>query len=108
MARIHFHRPDGHVDALTVPDGTSIMRAAVSNGVPGIVGECGGQAMCATCHVYVRKEFLDRLPPMEEDEDEMLDDAAAPRDPVRSRLGCQLVLGGAVDSLEVDVPGRQA
>jgi 2Fe-2S ferredoxin len=62
--------------------------------------------MCATCHVYVRDEFLDDLPEMSEDEDEMLDEAAAPRDPVHSRLGCQLHLQDALSTLEVDVPER--
>jgi 2Fe-2S ferredoxin len=108
VAEVVFYRPDGRVDTLTVADGTTVMRAAVNNGVPGIVGECGGQAMCATCHVYVREECLDNLPRMDEDEDEMLDDAAAPRDRVRSRLGCQLRLDGQLPRLEVDIPGRQA
>jgi ferredoxin, 2Fe-2S len=108
VAKVVFHGANGHQDALSVEDGTTVMRAAVTNGVPGIVGECGGQAMCATCHVYVREGFLDRLPAMSEDEDEMLDEAAAPRHPVRSRLGCQLRLEDQLSGLEVDIPGSQA
>lgn len=108
MTRVVFHHADGASDELTVADGMSVMRAAVNGGVAGIVGECGGQAMCATCHVYVDHAFVDRLPPMGEDEDEMLDETTAPRDPVRSRLGCQLQLSDALDGLEVYVPGRQA
>jgi len=104
MAELVFHHSDGHKEHLSLPDGTTVMRAGVDAGVDGIIGECGGQAMCATCHVYVRDEFLDRLPEMSEDEDEMLDEASAPRLPERSRLGCQLRLGGELDSLEVDVP----
>jgi ferredoxin, 2Fe-2S len=104
MADIIFHHGDGHEDRLTVTDGITVMRAAVSAGVDGIVGECGGQAMCATCHVYVHDEFLSRLPDMGEDEDEMLDEAAALRDPVHSRLGCQLRLENELSTLEVDVP----
>lgn len=105
MAQVVFHHADGREERLSVPDGTTVMRAAVGAGVPGIIGECGGQAMCATCHVYVRDEFLDRLPPMGEDEDEMLDEAVAPRDPDHSRLGCQLPLESSLDGLEVEVPG---
>lgn len=102
----YFH--DGAVaDVLDVDSGTSLMRAALQNGVRGIVGECGGQAMCATCHVYVREPFLDALPEMSEDEDEMLDCAVAPRDPVRSRLGCQVVLDGSLEEIQVDVPASQ-
>ena len=80
------------------------MRAAVTHGVAGIVGECGGQAMCATCHVYVREEYLDSVPPAAEDEEEMLDCTSAARLD-RSRLGCQLICGGS--AIEVDVPGSQ-
>lgn len=90
------------------PEGSSLMRLAVTQGVDGIVGECGGQAMCATCHVYVREPFLEALPEMSEDEDEMLDCTAAPRDDLRSRLSCQLELVSAIDGIEVDVPPAQA
>jgi 2Fe-2S ferredoxin len=82
------------------------MRAAVSNGVEGIVGECGGQAMCATCHVYVRPEFAHALPAPSEDEDEMLDCTTAERTGY-SRLGCQVSIGPDLDGIIVDVPSDQ-
>jgi ferredoxin, 2Fe-2S len=104
MSTLTFHHPDGST-VLEVAAGTSLMRAAVTHGVRGIVGECGGQAMCATCHVYVREPYLAALPEMGEDEDEMLDCAAAPRDPVRSRLACRIEAG--THGIEVDVPGSQ-
>ncbi|WP_434620238.1 2Fe-2S iron-sulfur cluster-binding protein [Arthrobacter sp. A5] len=107
MAKLSFHHTDGAVDVLEVDTGTSVMRAAVTNGVRGIVGECGGQAMCATCHVYVRPGYLDDLPGIGDDEEEMLDCTADPRDADRSRLGCQLKLGSGLDELEVDIPGSQ-
>jgi 2Fe-2S ferredoxin len=106
MAKITFHHPAGNTDVLDVEPGTSVMRAAVTHGVPGIVGECGGQAMCATCHVYVREAYLDQLPPIGEDEDEMLDCTAAPRDATRSRLGCQIQTTDRLD-LEVELPESQ-
>lgn len=107
MPTVAFHHDGTTSDVFDVDAGTSLMRAAVQNGVPGIVGECGGQAMCATCHVYVREPYLDALPPMSEDEDEMLDCTVAPRDDARSRLGCQIVVGPDLDGLEVDVPPSQ-
>ena len=102
-----FHHRDLPPDVVEAPAGTSLMRAAVQHGVRGIVGECGGQAMCATCHVYVREPYLDALPEISEDEDEMLDCTVAPRDDARSRLGCQVVVGGALDEIQVDVPSSQ-
>lgn len=107
MATITYHQASGDSAKITVDDGTSIMRAAVSNGVDGIVGECGGQAMCATCHVYVREPFLEGLPEIGDEEEEMLDCTADERDGERSRLGCQLKAGAAFDSIEVDVPSSQ-
>jgi 2Fe-2S ferredoxin len=108
MAKVSFHHGDGAVDIVDVDAGTSVMRAAVTNGVAGIVGECGGQAMCATCHVYVREEYLDGLPEIGEDEEEMLDCTASPRDDSRSRLGCQLKARDDFADIEVDVPAEQS
>jgi 2Fe-2S ferredoxin len=107
MSTITYHQSDGTARTLTVEDGTTVMRAAVTAGVPGIVGECGGQAMCATCHVYVRDEHLGQLPDISDDEEEMLDCATAPRDPLRSRLGCQIPIDATSDGLAVDVPESQ-
>ncbi|MDN5759394.1 MAG: (2Fe-2S)-binding protein [Tomitella sp.] len=107
MPRVYYHHLDGHVDELELDAGARVMQSAVANGIDGIVGECGGQLMCATCHVYVREEHLDSLPHISEDEEEMLEETAAPRDPERSRLSCQLVLGDDLDELHVDVPEQQ-
>ena len=57
--------------------------------------------MCATCHVYVREPYLGALPELGEEEDEMLEETVAPRDALRSRLGCQVLVGGDLDEIEV-------
>ena len=106
MPPVVFHQPDTPPDVVEGKAGTSLMRAAVENDVRGIVGECGGQAMCATCHVYVHPEYLDELEPIGEDEEEMLEDTAAPRLD-RSRLGCQVALDDALPEIHVDVPPTQ-
>ncbi|GER22732.1 ferredoxin [Zafaria cholistanensis] len=106
MPTITYIQPDGTAEAMTVEDGTTLMRAAVTSGVDGIVGECGGQAMCATCHVYVRPEFAGRLPQIGDDEDEMLDCTTAERTD-RSRLGCQISVDAGLDGIVVDVPADQ-
>ena len=105
MARIVF-RTAGRDRAVEAPDGTSLMKAAVEAGVPGIIGECGGNAMCATCHVYTAEDDAGRLPPISEDEDEMLDCTASERRP-GSRLSCQLFAEPRLDGLTVDVPPEQ-
>lgn len=106
MAKVTYSSSDGSEVAVSVDTPMSIMHAAVTHNVAGIVGECGGNAMCATCHVYVREEFLDRLPEIEEEEEEMLDGATAPRTD-RSRLSCQLILDDNLDGIMVDLPESQ-
>lgn len=106
MPTITYVQPSGQSDTVTVEDNTSLMRAAVANNVNGIVGECGGQAMCATCHVYVRPEFADALPEISEDEEEMLDCTTAERTDA-SRLGCQVRVSTELDGIVVDIPEGQ-
>jgi 2Fe-2S ferredoxin len=98
--------PDGRESVVDAPAGVSVMKAAVANDVPGIVAECGGQAMCATCHVYVDPAQAAVLGEVSEDEDEMLDCTAAPRLD-DSRLSCQLVMGDGLEQLTVRVPDQQ-
>lgn len=104
MAIITYSQRGEVVREVEVPEGTSIMRAALEHGVDGIVGECGGQAMCATCHVYVEGDPA--LPAVSEDEDEMLDCTACERTDA-SRLGCQLQAGRDFSAISVGIPERQ-
>jgi len=84
----------------------SVMEGAVANGVEGIVAECGGSAMCATCHVYVDEAFMDKLPPVGEVEDTMLDLAASERRD-NSRLSCQIRMTKGLEGLVVRMPESQ-
>ena len=82
------------------------MEGAVQNGIDGILAECGGSCMCATCHVYVEVDFLARLNPIEEAEEEMLGCTAAERKP-NSRLSCQIHVTAELDGLVVNLPPKQ-
>ena len=106
MAKVTYVRADGERRTLDVPAGTSLMNGAVSHQLDGIVGECGGQMMCATCHVYVEPEFLGGLAAPGDDEDAMLDTTACERRP-NSRLSCQLVASDALDGIVVHTPETQ-
>jgi 2Fe-2S ferredoxin len=106
VSKVTFVRPGGDETAVDVSDGTSVMQAAVSHGVTEIVAECGGTLACATCHVYVADEFLDRIPPVSPDEEEMLDYTAADREP-GSRLSCQILVGPELDGIVVRLPADQ-
>lgn len=106
MPTITYVQPDGTKQDLDVPAGKRIMQAAIGAGIDGIVAECGGQAMCATCHVYVDSAWADRLPPVGDDEDEMLEDTVCERTS-ESRLSCQLPVTDELDGLVVRLPETQ-
>jgi 2Fe-2S ferredoxin len=108
MPSITFIHADGAREDLDIPVGTTIMHAALAAGLDGIVGECGGSAMCATCHVYIPADEQARreLPPVSAVEDAMLDSVATERTG-ESRLGCQLRVTELFTGLEVKLPERQ-
>lgn len=106
MSRLTIVSVDGAAVELDVADGMSVMKAAVNNRVRGIVGECGGGMQCSTCHVYVDEATTIALPPISEDEEEMLEATAAPRTE-HSRLSCQLRCSAATDGLLVHAPATQ-
>jgi len=106
MPLVKFVDPDGVEAQVEIDDGISVMEGAVGAGIDGIDADCGGQLSCATCHVYVGEDWLDRVPPMSEDEDALLDFAADRR--ATSRLCCQLIVRPDLAGLEVHVLETQA
>ena len=106
MPAVVFILPTGESRTVDVAPGTTLMTAAVKNGIDGIIGECGGVCMCATCHVYVRPEFADKLPPIKDTEEAVLEVTNAERLPT-SRLSCQIKMTEELDGLTVDVPPSQ-
>lgn len=106
MPQIIYVWPDGSSRAIAVAAGDTVMVTAVSNGVDGIVAECGGNMMCATCHVYVDAGCADALAPMSEAEAEALTGTASERKET-SRLSCQLAMPDGLDRLIVHLPPSQ-
>jgi 2Fe-2S ferredoxin len=82
------------------------MQGAVAHGIAGIVAECGGNAMCATCHVYTAPADADKLPEVTDDGDEMLDCTSTAR-AAGSRLSCQPATTTEMDGLVVRIPAAQ-
>jgi 2Fe-2S ferredoxin len=105
MSTVTYVEPDGERHTLDVPVGTSLMAAGQSAGIHGIVAECGGCLSCATCHVYVEASSRPFADPSE-DEEEMLEWTASPRE-ASSRLSCQLVIENGADAVTVRVPDNQ-
>lgn len=106
MINVKFVSYSGIRQDVQAKPGESIMQAAVSNGVEGIVGRCGGGAMCGTCHVYVSTDHAGSFPPRHAIEDELLDGAPSPVFE-NSRLGCQLILDSLHNDIVVRTPEEQ-
>jgi 2Fe-2S ferredoxin len=96
----------GHEYPIDAGVGDSVMATAVKNGVPGIVGECGGNASCATCHVWVRDEYLPLVGAPNDMEEDLLDLGVSDRRE-GSRLSCQIAVTAELEGLTVDVPPDQ-
>ncbi|WP_136442420.1 2Fe-2S iron-sulfur cluster-binding protein [Pacificoceanicola onchidii] len=106
MARITYIEHDGTEHVVDVPAGLTVMEGARDNNVPGIDADCGGACACSTCHVYVHADWVEKLPKMDDMEEDMLDFAFEP-DMSRSRLTCQIKVTDALDGLIVNLPEKQ-
>ncbi len=105
MTKITYITNNGKSHTVDVQNGLTVMEGAVQNDIPGIDADCGGGMACATCHVYVKEDWLDKMPIKEDGEEDMLDMAYEPKK--NSRLSCQLVVTDELDGLIVNIPSKQ-
>jgi 2Fe-2S ferredoxin len=106
MTHITYIEASGKTTTVDLPNGWNQMQGATTNGVDGILGECGGSCACATCHCYVDEARLADLPPANGGELDMLDDVAAERRP-NSRLACQIKATAKLEGLILHLPANQ-
>lgn len=105
MPVVHFDLADGTRCSVEGDNDTPVMFLAKRNDIEAILAECGGACCCATCHVHVHPDWKDRLPAMEDDEQDMLEFADGVD--AFSRLSCQIKLTDDLDGLVVQVPESQ-
>jgi len=109
VPKITFLHKDGSHQIIEAENNWSIMQVAVEHKIKGIEGACGGSMACATCHVYIHSDWIDRVTAAGneqcEEEEDMLDMAFDVRD--TSRLGCQVKLTEDLDGLVVTLPGTK-
>ena len=105
MAKITYIEHNGKSHTIEVASELTVMEGAVQNDIPGIDADCGGGMACATCHVYVKEDWLNKLPKKEDGEEDMLDMAFEPNK--FSRLSCQLTVTDELDGLIVQLPSKQ-
>ena len=96
--KIHLTDLDGKKHALDAVEGWRVMEIIRDHGFP-MKAECGGACACATCHVYVAQQWLQKIQPRTEEEEAMLDEAFDLRE--NSRLSCQIIMSAELDGLEV-------
>ena len=106
MSKITYIEYSGKQHTIDVKNGLTVMEGAIQNNIPGIDADCGGSMACATCHVYVKEEWFDKLLKKEDGEEDMLDMAYEPKK--FSRLSCQLIVTGELDGLVVTMPEKQS
>ena len=105
MAKIKYIEHNGKQHEIVVANGLSVMEGAVENDIPGIDADCGGGMACATCHVYVKEDWFNKLPEKSEGEDDMLDQAY--KSSPSSRLSCQITVSDELNGLVVHLPEKQ-
>ena len=105
MAVVTFVSHDGEKDEALLEEGLSLMQIATNNAVPGIDGDCGGEAACGSCHVIVDPQWSEMVGRSSAVEEEML--AMNPERQPTSRLSCQMLVSVAWDGLIVQTPEFQ-
>ena len=106
MPKINYINSEGNSKTVEVENGLSVMEGSIQNDIPGIDADCGGSMACATCHVYVEENWLNKLPKAEDAEIDMIDMAYEPKK--NSRLSCQLIVTNELDGLTVTTPAKQS
>ena len=105
MTKITYIEHNGKSHTVEVAKGLTVMEGAVENNISGIDADCGGGMACATCHVYVKEEWFNKINKKSEGEDDMLDQAYKANK--YSRLSCQISVTDDIDGLIVNLPEKQ-
>ena len=107
MPAVTYIEFNGTSHIVDVAEGENVMRGALNNDLPGIVGECGGGLACATCHCYVDDAWVAKAgTTTSQDESDMLESTSAPVK-ANSRLSCQIIMTAELDGLVVHLPEHQ-
>lgn len=105
MASVTIVEYDGTHHDIDIVEGDSIMEIATSNAIPGIDGDCGGEAACGTCHIIVTNEWISKTGRRTDMESQMLE--MSPECEANSRLACQVTVTEELDGLTVRLPEFQ-
>ena len=101
--KMTFIDPQGKAHEVEAPEGWTVLDIGRKNGFD-LEGACEGAMACSTCHVIANLDWFHRLPPLQEEEEDMLDLAFDVR--ATSRLGCQVTMTKELDGLVVTLPSQ--
>jgi len=101
MPRLNIVDRAGQAHEVEGRTGWSLMENIREHGFDELLALCGGCLSCATCHVHVDPEWIDRLKPMSRDEDDLL--GTSEHRAATSRLSCQILFASELDGLSVRI-----
>ncbi|MGN6357697.1 MAG: 2Fe-2S iron-sulfur cluster-binding protein [Novosphingobium sp.] len=101
MPQITVVDQSGQSKALEAPEGRTLMEVIRDNGFDELLALCGGCCSCATCHVHIDPSYMDKLPPISDDESDLLDSSDHRNE--YSRLSCQVPVTSALEGLTVTI-----
>jgi len=101
MPKVFVINREGAETVVAAEVGTTVMELIRDSGFDELQALCGGCCSCATCHVFIDPEYMERLPPMTEAEDDLLD--SSDKRISTSRLSCQIRVVQELDGLRVKI-----
>lgn len=101
MAELKIVSQNGETKTVEASNGRTLMEVIRDNGFDELLALCGGCCSCATCHVYVEESYVDKLPSVSEDENDLLD--SSDHRQATSRLACQVPVTDAISGMTVTI-----
>lgn len=101
MAQLTIVSRDGAERTVEGKAGWSVMENIRDAGFDELLALCGGCCSCATCHVHVDADWIDKVGGPNPDEDDLLD--TSDHRTARSRLSCQIEFSEELDGLRVTI-----
>jgi len=101
MPQIIVVNHSGEEKSVEASEGRTLMEVIRDNGFDELLALCGGCCSCATCHVHIDPAYVDKLPPMSEDENDLLDSSGHRNE--FSRLSCQVQVTGVLEGCKVTI-----
>ena len=101
MATLTIVTRDGTEKQVTADNRLTVMEVIRDNGFDELLALCGGCCSCATCHVYIDDAHAGAVPPVSEDESDLLD--SSDHRNANSRLSCQVQVSDALDGAVITI-----